>query len=224
MTVNEVYVLMLDICSKNLQQGYLSPADFNTYINQGQRSYSDYMRGEYQRYQIQRPIAVVEFGQNQMVRQTLAPLIYGVVLNPNLTTGVAAFPSDYDYADAMWDTYGLYNIRFIQQDRQDSYIHSSIDPVVSNPVYLINHEGFKFFPADIDHATLSYVRTPPPITWGYDEDANGIPVYNPATSQDPVWSDTDILQIVVRALSLAGVQMQFGVVLQYANDIKNGGQ
>lgn len=224
MDVNTAYKIWLLAIDKNLQQGYGSPDDFNLTIRQGQRSYADYLKGEYQRYQIQRPIAVVEFGQNQMIRQSLAPLIYGVVLNPNLTTGIAPFPSDHEYVDAMWDTYGLYNIRFIQQDRQDSYIHSSIDPVVSNPVYLINHEGFKFFPANIDHATLSYVRTPPPITWGYTEDANGIPVYNPVTSQQPVWGDTDMLQIIVRALALMGVNLQFNTVLAYAQQIKEGGQ
>lgn len=224
MTVDQVYYIVSYAVAKNKSQGYVSPDDFNNVINLAQKSYSDYLRGEYQRYQIQRPIAVVEFGQNQMVRQSLAPLIYGTVLNPNLTTGIAPFPSDYDYADAMWDTYGLYNIRFIQQDRQDSYIHSAIDPVVSNPVYLINQAGFLFFPHNIDHATLSYVRVPPPIKWGYDLDGNGIPVYNAATSQQPIWSDTDIYQVIVRALALIGCNLQLGVVMQYANEIKQGGQ
>ena len=224
MTVLDCYELMSFASAKNRQNGYLSPADFNLIINQGARSYCDYLRGEYQRYQLKRPVAVVEFGQNQMVRQSLAPLIYGVVLNPNLSTGIAAFPSDYDYVDAMWDTYGLYNIRFIQQDRQDAYIHSAIDPVVSNPVYLLNHEGFKFIPANIDHATLSYVRNPPPITFGYDLDGNGNPVYNAATSQQPVFGDTDMWQIIIRAMAILGVNLQLGVLLQYSQQIKDGGQ
>ena len=90
--------------------------------------------------------------------------------------------------------YGFYNIKFIQQDRLDSYIHSSIEPIIQNPVYLIQHEGFHFFPENIGSARLSYVRRPPSIVFGYVLDSNGVPAYNPATSQDPVWSDTDILQ------------------------------
>lgn len=224
MTVDEVYELMKYIVSKNLQQGYLSPSDFNNVINQGQRSYTDYLKGKYQEYQIQRPISVVEFGQNQMIRQSLAPLIYGAVLSINPSTGIAPFPSDFEYTDAMWGLYSHYNIRFIQQDRLDSYIHSEIDPIAENPVYLLQHEGFHFFPENFGSSRMSYVRTPPPITWGYTVDSNGLPVYNAATSQQPVWADTDMLQIIVRALQMVGVNLQFNAVLQYSNEIKQIGQ
>jgi hypothetical protein len=151
---------------KNLQNGYVAPDDFYTAINQAQRSYLDYIMGEYQKYQIRRPISVVEIGQNQRIRTSIAPLIYGTFLNIS-NQGIANYPNDYEYVDAMWTQYGYYNIRFIQQDRQDSYYHSTIDPVVVNPVYLIQHEGFHFFPEDTGVARMSYVRTPPSIVWGY---------------------------------------------------------
>ncbi len=227
MNSNEVYELMLYAVAKNSQQGYLSPSDFETSINTAQRSYTDYLLGEYQKYQIQRPIAVVEFGQNERIRDSIAPLIYNTILPINSTTGIASRPSDFEYTDAMWGVYGNYNIRFIQQDRLDSYVHSEIDPVVANPVYLLRHEGFQFFPDrpfGENQAAMSYVRTPPSIVWGYVEDSNGIPVWNPATSQNPVWSDTDMLNIISRALMIVGVNLQFSTVMQYAQDIKNGGQ
>ena len=71
---------------------------------------------------------------------------------------------------------------------------------------------------------MSYVRTPPAIVWGYVLDSNGVPVYNPATSQDPVWSDTDMLQIIVRGLAAVGVNLQLGTLIQYTQEIKNTGQ
>lgn len=218
---------MLYAVAKNQSQGYLSPEDFYTSINTAQRGYLDYLLGEYQRYQIQRPIAVVEFGQNQRVRDSLGPLIYGAVLPINSVTGIASYPSDYEYVDAMWGVYGFYNIRFIQQDRLDSYIHSQIDPVATNPVYLIQQEGFRYFPErpyGENQARMSYVRNPPSIVWGYVYDSNGVPVWNPATSQNPVWSESDCMQIIVRALMLVGVNLNFNTVIQYSNDIKNGGQ
>lgn len=225
MDVNQVYKTVLYAVAKNKSQGYVSPEDFNTVLMPvAQRSYLDYLLGEYQKYQIRRPIAVVEFGQNERIRESLSPLIYSANLSPNTTTGIAPFPSDHEYPDNMWGLYGFYNIRFVQQDRLDSYIHSEIDPVVQNPVYLLQHEGFHFFPENIGAAKLSYVRTPPSIVWGYVLDSNGRPVYNPATSQNPVWGDTDMFQIIVRALALVGVNLQLGIVMQYSNDIKNGGQ
>lgn len=226
MTSDVCYQIMLYAVSKNLQDGYLSSQDFYTAINTAQQQYTDYLLGEYQKYQIRRSIAVVEFGQNQRVRQSLSPLIYGTIL-PIDATGVAPFPGDYEVVDAMWSVYGNYNIRFIQQDRQDAYLHSSIDPIATNPVYLINHEGFLFFPArpySENQAKLSYVRTPPSISWGYVLDSNGIPVWNPATSQEPVWGDTDMLNIISRALRLVGVNLDFNTVNQYAEEIKQTGQ
>lgn len=224
MNSNEVYILMEKICAKNRQQGYLSPDDFHVYINAAQRSYLDYLLGQYQKYAPFRPIAVVEFGQTKRLRQSLAPLIYGTVLSINNVTGIASFPYDLEETDNMWSVYGHYNIKFVQQPRLDSFYHSTIDPVEANPVFLIKHEGFQFYPEDTGLARLSYVRTPPAIIWGYQYDYNGIPQYDPTTSQDPVWSETDILNIIVRALAMAGVSMQFGAVVQFANQIKEGGQ
>ncbi len=227
MTSNVCYQIMAYACAKNLQQGYLSPQDFYTSINTAQQQYLDYLLGEYQRYQIKRPIAVVEFGQNERIRDTISPLIYNAILPINATTGIASRPSDYEYTDAMWSVYGNYNIKFIQQDRQDMYIHSEIDPIVTNPVYLIRHEGFQFFPDrpyGENQAKMSYVRTPPSIVWGYNTDSNGNAVWNPATSQDPVWSDTDMMQIISRALAIVGVSLQAGAVSQYAEQVKQGGQ
>lgn len=224
MSIDEIYQIVLYAVAKNKQQGYVSPADFNLVMNTAQRSYLTYLLGEYQKYQIKRPIAVVEFGQNERVRQSISPLIYNTVLAPFVYNGVAPFPSDYEYNDAMWTLYGYSKVKFIQQDRLDDYLHSSIDPIATNPVYLINHEGFLFFPNDIGAAKMSYVRTPPTMRWAYVLDGRNRPVYDPLNSVDPVWSDIDILDIIVRALNIIGVNLQLGVVLQYSKEIKNAGQ
>ncbi len=226
MDVNQVYEVVSYAVSKNKQQGYLSPADFYITINQGQRAYLDYLLGEYQKYQVQRPIAVVEFSQNERVRDSISPLIYNVILPINSTTGIAQRPSDYEYVDNMWGVYGNYNIRFVQQDRLTSYVDSGIDPISENPVYLIRHEGFQFFPDrpyGNNQARMSYVRNPPSIVWGYTLDSNGLEVYNPATSQQPIWSESDMLQVIVRALTLVGVNLQLNVVMAYSQEIKDRG-
>lgn len=225
MTTDQIYQTILYAVAKNSYQGYVSPDDFNNVLMPtAQKNYLDYLLGEYQRYQVGRPIATVEFGQNQRIRQSIAPLIYGTILSPNVTTGIAPFPSDYEYVDAMFTPYNIYRIRFTQQDSLFSVFRSSIDPVSENPIYTLQNEGFHFYPPNIGTAALSYVRTPPPIFWGYNLDGNGIPVYNVSLSQQPIWGDTDIYQIIVRALQLVGVNLQLGVAMQYAEQIKQGGQ
>ncbi len=228
MDVNTVYSIILYAVAKNRSQGYVSPNDFNNVLMpMAQKNYLDFLLGEYQKYQIRRPIAVVEFGQNERIRESMAPLIYSAILPINSTTGIADYPSDYEYSDNMWSIYGNYNIKFIQQDRLNSYNRSTIDPISENPIYLIQHEGFHFFPTTPygdNQALLSYVRVPPPIFWGYTLDGNNRPVYNPALSQQPVWGDSDIYEIIVRALQLVGVNLQLGVVIQYSQEIKDKGQ
>lgn len=224
MDINQVYTIFLYACAKNLQQGYVSPEDFETCINTAQRSYTDYLLGEYQKYQIKRPIAVVEFGQNERIRTSIAPLIYDTFLSINNITGIASFPYAFEQVDAMWGQYGFYNIRFTQQDRLQSNYRSVIDPVISNPVYLIKHEGFQFYPETLGTARLSYVRTPPAMRWGFTLDANGLPVYDPSNSSQPVWDEVDMLNIIVRGLQLAGVNLQLNAVIAYSQEIKNGGQ
>lgn len=226
MSVDQLFSLIKYAAAKN--QGLnISPDDFNNILMpMAQASYLDYLKGEYQKYQLRRPISVVEFGQNQMIRQSLSPFIYGTNLTLN-SSGVAQPPSDHEFNDAMWSIYGYYNIKFIQQDRLASYINSSIDPISENPVYLINHEGFQFFPArpfGENQVRMSYVRTPPSIFWAYTLDTHGRPVYDPVNSQQPVWADTDIYEVVVRALALVGVRLQTGAIIQYANEIKSVGQ
>lgn len=225
MTTDQVYSIILYSVAKNKSQGYVSPDDFNNVLMPtAQRNYLDYLLGEYQKYQPKRPFAPVEFSQNERVRDSIAPLIYSVVLAPNSTTGIASFPSDYEYVDSMWSQYGFYRIRFTQQNALWSTYRSSIDPIEQNPLYLLKQEGVQFYPENIGFARMSYVRQPPPIRWGFILDGNGLPVYDPLTSQDPIWSETDCYQVIVRALALIGVNLQVPVVMSYANDIKNNGQ
>lgn len=223
MTINQAYILVLYSVAKNTAQGYVSPDDFNNAINMAQGSYLDYLLGQYQKYMPGRPNAPVTFSENQRIRTSLAPLIYGVLLNID-STGLAQYPSDFEQVDAMWSAYNIYRIRFTQQDQLWSKYRSVIDPVQTNPLYLMKHEGFQFYPENLLQARMSYVRTPPPMLWAYDTDGNGLPVYNEANSIQPVWETTDLLNIIVRALAIIGVSLQFGMVSQYAQEIKQRGQ
>lgn len=222
MTVNDIYVLIQYIVNKN-QQGYLSPSQFNTVINQGQRSYATYLLGRVQDYMPTRPMSKVEFGNNSVIRQRLSPIIYGY----NLTVdgnGYSPYPSDYLQTDAMLSIYGFNRVRFVEQDSLYAYYNSSIDPIATNPIYLIQDTGFQFYPTTTANAKLSYVRNPPDMVWGYTDDLRGRPVYSEAHSTQPVWDDASLFEIVVRALAMVGVNLQASSVSQFAEQIKKGGE
>lgn len=217
---------MLRICRYAInksQNGYFSSSDFNLLVNQAQDSHLDYLVGEFQQYQYGRPQARVSYGQNSVIRQRVSPLIYGYNLSVD-NNGFSKYPDDYLMTDAMFTFYGYNRVRYVQQDYLFSFYNSKIDPVNRNPVYLIEDEGFKFFPSNIQSAKLSYLRKPTRIWWGYTLDVNGREVYDSTKSEQPVWSDLDILEIIARVLKLAGVNLKDGDVVSYANQITQMGQ
>lgn len=223
MTVDETYSLILYITSKNSQQGYVSPTDFNTIINQASKSYADYLLGELEQYLQGQSKSRVEWGQNQTARTRLTPIIYGYHLHID-TTGFSPYPGDYLNVDAMWSIYGIQRVRFVPQDKHWFVYGSVIDPYQTNPYYLIEDLGFRFYPQSYGDAWLSYVRNPPRMIWGYTLDANGLAVYSAALSTQPVWDDASMLEVISRALAMVGVNLQSGSVAKYAQEIKMQGQ
>jgi hypothetical protein len=231
MNVNDMYRICQFAINK-AQNGYLTPAEFNLVINQAQISYQDFLLGEFQQYQYGRPQARVNYSQNENIRQRLTPLITEATLTINSTTGESPYPADYIQVDAVV-TNDFKRVRFVPQDSLYSYYNSEIDPVVTNPIYLIEPNKFQFYPKTLGSAILTYVKNAPDIVWAYTT-VSGRPVYAPTQTGvgvtpttgtvQPVWDDVDLLEIITRALKLIGLNLQDGIVSQYANQITQTGQ
>ena len=225
--------LICQFAINKAQNGYLSPSQFNTIINQGQTSYQAFLLGEFQQYQYGRSQSRIGYSQNENIRQRLAPLITETSLTIVPATGKVAYPADYVQADALRTT-DFKRIRYTQQDSLYSYYNSTIDPIATNPVYLIEPTGFQFYPITLGTALLTYVKNAPTMTWAYTLDSNGRPVYAPTSTGagvtpttgtvQPVWDDVDLLEIIARALKLVGLNLQMGQIQQYANQITQQGQ
>jgi hypothetical protein len=178
MNVNDMYRICQFAVNK-AQNGYLTPSEFNLVINQAQVSYQDYLLGEFQQYQYGRPQARISYSQNQNIRQRLTPLIVETTLTINGTTGQSPYPVDYLQTDAII-TPAFKRVRYAQQDTLYSYYNSEIDPIATNPIYLLEPDGFQFYPVTLGSAILTYVKNAPEIVWGYCL-VNNRPVYNPAS-------------------------------------------
>jgi hypothetical protein len=231
MNVNDMYRICQFAVNK-AQNGYLTPSEFNLVINQAQVSYQDYLLGEFQQYQYGRPQARITYSQNENIRQRLTPLITEATLTINSTTGESPYPADYVQADTVITT-DFKRVRYVQQDSLYSYYNSEIDPVATNPIYLIEPSKFQFYPKNLGTAILTYVKDAPEIVWAYTT-VSGRPVYAPTQTGagvtpttgtvQPVWDNVDLLEIITRALKLIGLNLQDGMVEQYANQITQTGQ
>ena len=221
MNVNDMYRICQFAVNK-AQNGYLTPSEFNLTINQAQVSYQDYLLGEFQQYQYGRPQARVNYSQNENIRQWLSPLITETPLTINGTSGEAGYPNDYIQADAV-RTNTFDRVRYVQQDSLYSYYNSQIDPIETNPIYLLEPTGLQFYPKNLGSAVLTYVKDAPQIVWAYTL-VSGRPVYDAGSSVQPVWDNVDLLEIIARALKLIGLNLQEGQVQQYANQVTQTGQ
>lgn len=204
------------------QNGNLTPSQFNLVINEAQYEYLTFLLGNLQQYQYGRPIPRIDYSQNQTARQKLTPTIYNIDLTIDVD-GHSDYPTYFISVDSMINNDTKKRIRWAGQERLWSTYNSVIDKVEEEPIYLLENDGFQFYPTDLGEARLSYVKMPPNITWGYTNDGNSRPVYNPATSTDPIWGVTEIMQIVVRALKMVGVNLQDGAVSQFAEQLKQQG-
>jgi hypothetical protein len=114
-------------------------------------------------------------------------------------------------------------IRYVPQHKLYSYLNSKIDPVATNPIFLIESDGFKFYPNTLGSALISYVNTPPDVVWASTPDGQGRPVYNPGASQGPLFYDVDVMELISRCLAMVGVNLQASEVSGYAQRVKTEG-
>ena len=223
MTVDDMYSIINFAINKN-QNGTFVAEDFNRVIPLAESGFISYLLGTFQTYQNGRPVARVELGQNSIVRQRLSPIIKRVVLTID-SGGLSSYPTNYIQTDAMWTDITTYKrIKWCDQDKWYSTVNSSIDKVALKPIYMITDTGFEFAPKTIGVAYLSYVQQPTPIKWAFTLDANSRRVYDVSNSIQPVWNNVAIMEIIVRALALIGINLQLREVESYSQLIKTQGQ
>ncbi len=220
--INNDYKLVQFICNKP-QQGYVTPADFNLLYNRAQNEFVNRLTGEFQQYQPGRSQPTVSYGQNMTVRNRLTPVIYGYIINVD-GQGKAPYMGDFIQMDAMYSIYGKSRVREIQQQHLFSVYNSKIDPIATNPIYLLEDTGFQFYPETLGQARASYIRNPPRVEWAYTLDSDDLPVYDPVNSIDCVFHDNDIMDILGLVLRMISVSLQDVNVAAYATELKNLGQ
>ena len=184
-----------------------------------------------QQYQYGAPQSRVEYAVNETARQRLTPFIGPVYTLTIDVTGLAPYPPIFEQVDAMYmNVPARTRIRFVPQHKAPNYISDPIDPVDTNPIYLLESGGFRFYPNTnydgntLGTALISYVSTPPAFNWASTPDGNGRPVYNAGGSTGYAWYDVDCFAIISRALRMVGVNLAAAEVSNYAQNIIDKGQ
>lgn len=221
MTVEDVFAIVSFSTNETIG-GDISVQEFNRVIALAENAYVNFLLGQPEQYQYQRPIPRVQYSLNQNIRQKITPLISSPTTLAIDGSGNANYPVDYIMTDAMY-TSSMGKVKFAAQDKLASYLESEIDPIATNPIFLIQDEQFQFYPITLGSAKLSYVKKPTTMVYGYTLDGSGRTVYDAPSSTQPIWGDVDIFEVIVRALRIVGVNLQLPILYQYADQTKKEG-
>lgn len=207
--INELYNLVLDFPSKNAGQ-YFSPDEFNRYVNMASIELFDTLIGKKNN-----PTSV--YGRNRTTDARLKP--FRVVANIPLVSGVGSLPTNWEKTDALHTTGAIpIPVRQIDEDRFARIFDNPLDsPIAEDPIYIENSTDIQVYPNTITAVTIRYLKRPSLAVWGYTSTGRR-PIYDPNSSTNLEWNDSEKFEILTRVLNYFGVSMKDSGLINYTEN------
>lgn len=203
-TIDEVYKLTQYRANKSNFTGNISPADFNLLFPRAEIRYYNTLYAQYYK--------------NQRISDSLSRFMTDPIPITIDSAGKYTLPNDVFHVDSITATFNgvQYPIVRVEKDRLGSHLSSVYDaPSAQFPIYTEFKTFLQFYPINLNSASLVYLKQPVKSVWGYTLVSNR-PVYSSGTSVQPVWSDTDIDNIIYLLLQDIGINMRDPLLSQFA--------
>jgi len=221
MNINEVYKLVSYLVDK-YQGTYLSPDDFNMVINMAQIQYLASLTED-----TGNPTRNPKAPTGMASSATLVDMISSFITESTvmITSQIGPKPGDLYRTVSIRTIDDNYAVRFVPADKVASHIDNAIDPPsATDPMYYELGSTFKFFPSTLASAKITYVKNPQTLKWAYTgnlsyDAANSVPANNAALE----WGDTDVYEVIYRAVGIIGINLKDGDLVGAARAIKNEG-
>ena len=191
-------------------------------------------------YTIEESVEVIDRGQiayyndimpkyavSQIIKDTLSPFkekynftttttANGVITIPN-SAYLDLLDVEIQFTSSGHNVY--YPIKMINEDERGDRLNSQIDPpLITAPVgEIIGIRQIQLYPSvDLYTGTVSYMRRPIKPYYSYTVVGGRVIDYNPGTSIQLEWRDTDINAILLKALASIGINLSDQEVSQFA--------
>jgi len=228
--VDAVYKTVLLILNQQ-QRGYMTPDEFNKVGTQVQlnifEKYEDDLNQQYRMPQNDTEYAnrVKNIEQKLQFFQRTASIPYNAVANnfPLLDFTIPEAPVVIGTNNTLYRLGSVYYngeelTQYSQRNEITQLLLSPLTkPTTDFPVYLYEQDLLYLYPTTIQAGvTISYLKKPVDINWGYSVGALGQFLYNSAGSVNFELSVTEQTNVVTRILAYAGVIINDPTIIQVA--------
>lgn len=166
-----------------------------------------------------------KYASSQLIKDALSPFRASY----NFTTQVSGYvivPAT-DYLDLLdiqiyfqiSNRTVYYPIKLINEDERAYRLNSQIDPVtVTSPIgEQTAPKTFRLYPVGSYNGNVTYLKRPTKPVFGYSVISGRVIVYDPNTSTQLDWRDTEIPSVIIKALEIAGVNLRAEDIASWSN-------
>lgn len=234
MTISVLHDLFLLIADKD-KNGYWTHENIDNFLHVNQLSYFSMLIGDFRKHQPGRPVPPVSVGQNSRTNEELNPFKtridfftqpYDAINAPyGVTNGVLAMPLDYEHMDSIIvlavqgttirerPAQELDGEEWAERADSDFIVPSKLYPFYRyngkggtlNGIDIGQKQKLEFRPKDVS-GHLFYYRTPAKSNYAYTlNTTTRVETHDASTSTDLEWGEVATVNILIRALQLAGV-------------------
>lgn len=165
-----------------------------------------------------------KYATSQYIKDALSPfkqiynfttMVSGYVIVPDTSyEDLIAIQTYYQISGRrMYSSVKLYN-----EDELPDVLNSQTDPItITNPAgEQIAPKTFRLYPEYAYNGNVSYFTRPVKPVFGYTVISGRIIVYNPNTSTQLQWRDSEIQTIIIKSLQCLGINLSAGDVQSWA--------
>ena len=210
--------------TKKARSGYFTPEELDDALNWASLDLFNELYGLRNAYQPGRAVPLNGYEITQKNKDDLRVFM----TNPttlSLISGVATLPPDYIH----WSMINTTNngvtkeVKVIDDARWNFRINRiTAKPSTNNPVCRIYNTQVEFNPTTLADVKLTYLKEPTKAVWAYTT-VNNRPVFDVGNSVDFEWGEENHMDLITRALTFLGVNLEAQDIKDYTTIRKQSG-